>query len=145
MAKQNSSDAAVQSTSNDVTVGPNCADKEEEGAKNKKSNDVGVPTAPPPPQARGKAPPNGSKTGKSSKDDDDNADIAALTEGLGGVSIAPKAEELRNVPESIKKVAALLESKKYKNIVILTGKRTHMYDFKVYSGDYALWCKDVHL
>ena len=49
-------------------------------------------------------------------------DIAALTEGLGSVSIAPKpsAKELA-APEAIKHVASLLSSKKYKNIVILTG------------------------
>jgi len=52
----------------------------------------------------------------------DNGDIAALSKVLDGVSIAPKPS-LKEVtaPDSIKNVAALLSSKKYKNIVILTG------------------------
>ena len=52
----------------------------------------------------------------------DDGDISALTEGLGGVSIAskPSLPEL-TAPESIKSIAELLSSNKYKNIIILTG------------------------
>ena len=52
----------------------------------------------------------------------DDGDISALTEGLGGVSIAskPSVHEL-SAPESIKSIAELLSSNKYKNILILTG------------------------
>jgi len=75
-----------------------------------------------------KAPP---KSSEASKDEttlqlstcgQDNDDIAALAEDLRSVSIAPKPslKEL-NAPESIKNVAALISSNKYKNIVILTG------------------------
>lgn len=52
----------------------------------------------------------------------DNDDIAALTEGLGSVSIDPKPSVKGiTTPEEIKDIAALLSSNKYKNIVILTG------------------------
>lgn len=68
------------------------------------------------PQSKAEPPVPSTKPTKSSGTNDD--DIAALTEGLGGVSIAPKDI---TAPESIKKVADLLSSKKYKNIVILTG------------------------
>mmetsp|Transcript_29180 Transcript_29180/g.55329 ORF Transcript_29180/g.55329 Transcript_29180/m.55329 type:complete len:374 (-) Transcript_29180:136-1257(-) len=56
--------------------------------------------------------------------DDEDRDIAALTKGLGDVSIArtPNMKEPNvNVPEEIKRVASLLASNKHKNIVILTG------------------------
>ena len=61
---------------------------------------------------------NETSTNKKNKDDD----IAALTEGLGSVSIAPKptVKELA-APEAIKHVANLLSSNKYSKIVILTG------------------------
>jgi len=53
---------------------------------------------------------------------DEDGDISALTEGLGSVSLAPKPSlSALTAPDSIKKVAALLASKKYTNIVILTG------------------------
>ncbi|KAL9184363.1 hypothetical protein ACHAXT_002449 [Thalassiosira profunda] len=60
------------------------------------------------------------KSAASKKDGDDG--ISALTEGLGGVSIAPKpsVKEI-TAPEAIKNVADLLSSKRYKNILILTG------------------------
>ena len=70
----------------------------------------------PPPQSKKKA---GKSKGKKSSDGEE---IVSLTEGLGGVSIASKqtAGEIA-APEEIKNIAALLSSKKYKNILILTG------------------------
>ena len=61
-----------------------------------------------------------SKSTKKDARKKDVDDIAALTEGLGSVSLAPKPKEL-SAPEAIKNVADLLSSNKYKNIVILTG------------------------
>ena len=55
---------------------------------------------------------------KKSEDDD----ISALAEGLGGVSIESKPSLLElTAPESIKNIAALISSNKYKNIIVLTG------------------------
>ena len=54
------------------------------------------------------------------KSEDD--DISALAEGLGGVSIESKPSLLElTAPESIKNIAALISSNKYKNIIVLTG------------------------
>ena len=59
---------------------------------------------------------------KNKKDNSSNNDITDLTEGLGGVSITPKPSlaEL-TAPESLKSIADLLSSNKYKNIIVLTG------------------------
>jgi hypothetical protein len=53
------------------------------------------------------------------KEAKENDDIASLTEGLGSVSIGLKPDVY--APESIKNVAELLLSDKFKNIVVLTG------------------------
>ena len=57
------------------------------------------------------------------KKDSSNDDITDLTEGLGGVSIAPSKPTLAEItaPESLKSIADLLSSNKYKNIIVLTG------------------------
>mmetsp|Transcript_28692 Transcript_28692/g.52369 ORF Transcript_28692/g.52369 Transcript_28692/m.52369 type:complete len:374 (-) Transcript_28692:241-1362(-) len=63
-------------------------------------------------------------TNETHKRDDEDSDIAALTKGLGDVSIGrtPNVKEPNvNVPEEIQRVASLLASNKHKNIVILTG------------------------
>mmetsp|Transcript_27582 Transcript_27582/g.58920 ORF Transcript_27582/g.58920 Transcript_27582/m.58920 type:complete len:363 (+) Transcript_27582:167-1255(+) len=119
MAKNNSTDVAPPLQSSDA--GGSSVKKE----VNNKGTLHGEKVKAPP---QSKAPPE--STGKS-KDEatfnsptrkQENADIAALTEGLGSVSIAPKPSlKEMTAPESIKNVAALLSSNKYKNIVILTG------------------------
>jgi hypothetical protein len=54
-----------------------------------------------------------------------DADVDALAAGLDGVSLAPdpgvKSRTTSDAPEAIKRVAALLSSDKYTNIVVLTG------------------------
>jgi len=57
------------------------------------------------------------------KKDSSNEDIKDLTEELGGVSIAPSKPSLAELtaPESLKSIADLISSNKYKNIIVLTG------------------------
>ncbi len=80
-------------------------------------------------------------TQQSSISNDHDDDIAAITKGLGGVSLStpskeltprhridhnilPSANDIANAPEAIKNLATMLSSKgKYTNIVVLTGER----------------------
>ena len=52
---------------------------------------------------------------------EEDVTIAALTEGLGSVSIAAQKKSGVDVPDDIRDVAELISSGKYKNIVVLTG------------------------
>ena len=101
---RNSIDAVRRQSAASDSDNESSSASEEEGEKEKVES---------PPQSSTDNATNGGK---------DDGDISALTEGLGGVSIASK-RRLHEIsaPESIKSIAELLSSNKYKNIIILTG------------------------
>ncbi|KAL7535449.1 hypothetical protein ACHAWF_005171 [Thalassiosira exigua] len=92
---------------------------------------VGQSNTGPPPQSKVTPESNRDESDEAAKEssastpDQEDEDVAALTEGIGSVSIAPSkppsGDKEESAPEAIKSVAALLSSKKCRNIVILTG------------------------
>lgn len=124
MAKKKTDDAPLRPSG---AGGSSSGDTNEKGSSADHGDD-GVKAAPQSKATSGGTAATKSPQNTATRQQEEDDIIAALTADLGSVSIAtptpPRLDEIEieiDAPEAIKRIAAMLSSNKYKNIVILTG------------------------